>query len=308
MDFKQLEAYVKTVELNSFSKAAEVLFVSQPSVSQYVGALEKELDTQLLTRRSKTVRPTKTGKMFYDYAKNIISLKEKAVFAVHSKQNPQEGEVELWASSVPAQYLLPEVLAKFHRSHPGITFRVTQADTEKVTREVAECRCELGMVGDDPGHPKCTAIPIVSESLVLIGPAGHPYAGLTVPNLARFFQEEGWVVRQSGSGTRHVAEDYLKAKGVNPSTIHPVAAFSNTQSVIHAVSSGLGVALVSEMAAADYVRRGLVSVMRLPLPLPCRSFYFLVNQEVILPPHVHVFVNFVTQYFKNEDGKRHASN
>ncbi len=118
MDFKQLEAFIKTVELSSFSLAGEALYLSQPSISHHISNLEGELGTKLISRTTKEVRTTKDGSIFYEYAKNIISLKDKAVNSVAPHSRPFSGEIVIHASSETALYILPEILAGFTRLYP----------------------------------------------------------------------------------------------------------------------------------------------------------------------------------------------
>jgi DNA-binding transcriptional LysR family regulator len=290
MDFKQLEAFVRTVELSSFSKAAESLFLSQPSISLYVSALETELGTKLLTRTTKDVSPTRNGRIFYEYAKNMLSLREKAVFSMKSRSNSYQGELEIHASSVPAQYILPEVIVPFNRAYPNISFHITMSDTFHVINSVIAQKCEIGVVGARTETGKCDYRYITSESIVLIAP---PDSRLTAQNFTELIYSENFITREEGSATRYHAEEYLTLQNIDPGRLRVVAQLTNMQSVVHAVSKGLGVSIVSEIAAREYINRNLVKVLRPEGFDLKRDFYFVHRKDAILSPKLNLFVNFV---------------
>jgi DNA-binding transcriptional LysR family regulator len=290
MDFRQLEAFVKTVELSSFSKAAEALFLSQPSISVYVNALETELGAKLLVRTTKDVTPTKNGRVFCEYAKNILSLRDKAVFSVKSRSGAYQGELEIHASSVPAQYILPEVIVDFNKAYPNISFHITMSDTFNVIGSVETQKCELGAVGARTETGKCDYKFITSEAIVLITPPG---TRLTESNLRDAIYSENFITREEGSATRYHAEEYLTKLGIDPRKLRVVAQLTNMQSVVHAVSKGLGVSIVSEIAARDYIKNGLVSVISPEGFELRRDFWFVYRKDAILSPKLNLFMDFV---------------
>jgi DNA-binding transcriptional LysR family regulator len=290
MDFKQLEAFVKTLELRSFSKAADALFLSQPSVSIYINALENELGKKLLTRTTKDVAPTSDGNTFYKYAKSILSLRDEAVFELTDTSNAFKGELEIHASSVPAQYMLPEYIVAFNKLYPQLTFHITMSDSLDVINRVAAQKCEFGIVGTKIDNSKCHYKQISSESIIMIVP---PDSRLTSENLSTLIESENFISREEGSGTRFYAEEYLRKLHIEPKRLRVVAQFTNSQSVVQAVSQGLGFSIVSEIAARDYLKRNLVRMIAPKGVELKRSFYFVYRNDVILSPIVNVFKDFV---------------
>ena len=113
MELKQLEAFVKVYELQNFSKAADKLFLSQPSISAYINALEKEVGSKLIHRSTKTFQATKSGTLLYEYAKEILSLHDKGIAALKNLSENSVGTIDISASSVPAQYIYPKYSALF---------------------------------------------------------------------------------------------------------------------------------------------------------------------------------------------------
>ena len=113
MDFKQLEAFVYVVKLKSFSKAAQRIYLTQPTISAHINSLEKELDTKLIERGTKYVYPTKPGSILYQYAVKMLNLREDAVCSVKNYNKELKGTLTICASTVPSQNILPKVIAAF---------------------------------------------------------------------------------------------------------------------------------------------------------------------------------------------------
>ncbi len=294
MEFKQLEAYLKLVDLGSFSKAGDALFLSQPSISHYVNALEKELKTKLIIRTTKTVRPTKNGRMFYEYAKNILALKEKAAFSVQRRSHSCSGEIEILASSVPAQYILPEVIVEFNKIYPSISFNIVISDTFRVIDYVLNQDNELGVVGAKVENGKCAYKYIVTESIILIAP---PNTKVTAKNLHEMIYKENFIMREAGSATRYHAGELLKMLNVRPDNLNVIAYLTDTQSTIHAVSKGLGLSIVSEIAARDYIKNNKVTVIKPAAAALTRDFYFVYRKDAILPPQISLYMKYVCDYY-----------
>lgn len=292
MEFKQLEAYVHVYEQQSFSKAAQLLYVSQPSVSSYIHALEKELQTQLIHRSTKEFVPTKTGVLFYEYAKELLALRDTSVSSLRDHFDCSRGSIDILASSVPAQYLLPQVLGQFHAQYQGVTFNVRQADTAAAIQGIAGNQSEIGFVGSKVENHRCLFEKFLSESMLLIAPPCYGSAGTTQEAVIELLKSEHFVSREDGSGTRREYEEYLRSQGVDPSALKISASFDNTQAVMHAVMHGLGLAIVSELAAQHYLEQKLVVSLPLAAP-PTRDFYLVLRKNKPISAPVEKLIELV---------------
>jgi DNA-binding transcriptional LysR family regulator len=297
VELKQLEAFVKVYEIQSFSKAAEEMFVSQPSISAYINSLEKELKTQLIHRSTKEFLPTKSGKLFYEYAKNILSLRDKSIVSVKNLSDCNTGSIDILASSVPAQYILPEILGAFHKVCPSVTFNIEQADSSDVVKGISAHKSEIGFVGAKIDNPKCVYEDFMSEKLIMIAPYDEQYKNIDSNDIPNLLHSEYFVVREAGSGTRLLYEEYLMGAGFKIGELKVSACFNNTQSVIHAVANGLGLSIVSELAAKPYIRQNMVVPVYID-SLPVRNFYIVLKKNAIISPVIEKFVNFVRSWKK----------
>lgn len=294
-----MEAYVKVYELRSFSKAAEEMFVSQPSVSVYINALEEELQTPLIFRSTKEFLPTKQGRLFYEYAKEMLSLRDRSIFSIKKLSDCAVGNIDILASSVPAQYILPETLGAFHKLYPGITFNLEQADTVDVVKGISEYKSEIGFVGAKIENPKCLYEDFMSEKMIIIAPYEERFQGASSSDVARLLREEYFVMREQGSGTRLAYEGCLKSLAVTPEELKVSACFNNTQSIILAVAKGLGLAIVSELAAKYYIQQKLITPIYIDA-FPQRNFYIVFKKNRAVTPAVDLFVRFIRSHVRHD--------
>jgi DNA-binding transcriptional LysR family regulator len=316
MEFRQLEAYVKVVELGSFSKAAKELHVSQPSVSTYISTLERELDTTLLNRSTKTVSTTLAGERFLEKAQELITLRSESINAMKDLSKDHSGEIRIIASSVPASYLLPRILADFHALYPKVSFSVSQADTAAAVQAVAENKADIGFAGSIVEHANCKFQEFADDELIFIGPATthKKNTSAELSSLGQKLSSKDFLLRESqlsstkkysledllysgsfisrelGSGTRIQYEKFFHDKGINLKRIMSCANMGNTQSVINSVASGLGISIVSELAAHDAINQRQILALRSKEKLPSRKIYTVLNARV---KHSHLIRLFL---------------
>ena len=124
MDMKQLEAFVYVVETCSFSKAGELLHLTQPTISSHIASLERELKIKLIVRTTKETYPSDAGKLLYNYAREILAMRENAVQAIQVFSREMRGTITVAASTIPGQYYLPKLLQSFREKYPDIKFIV----------------------------------------------------------------------------------------------------------------------------------------------------------------------------------------
>jgi len=293
MDFKQLEAFVQVIENASFSKAAEAIYMSQPSVSIYINTLERELDTTLVNRSTKEVSPTLAGKIFYENAKELLTLKNNSVERIMNLSGIFAGEINILASSVPSQYILPEILSGFIDIHSGISFVVKQADTLEVARSIAAQKAEIGFSGGIVENSKCDFKEFMTEQLVIIAPRSKGFVESDEYSLETLLYENRFISREKGSGTRAEYENFFKSHDIDLKKINTCLCFDNTQSIINAVINGLGISMVSEFAARAFISKKMVIPLKINLNLPERKFYYVLKKNFAHSHLVDLFVEFL---------------
>ncbi|HEX7084571.1 MAG TPA: LysR family transcriptional regulator [Gaiellaceae bacterium] len=244
MDERRLNVFVEVARRLSFAGAARTLRLSQPSVSAHVAALERELGAQLFERTTRRVRLTAAGEALLARAETLLRDHAEARRAVAAADERIDGNLTVAASLTIGGYVLPAALARLVAAHPALQVRVTIQNTEQVVRALSEGRADVGFVEGGLVSPGVVLHPLREDELVVIAPAGHPFAGLREVPLEELARAP-FVLREEGSGTRQVAETHLRAAGFDPAGLRVVAELSSIDAIKACVAAGLGVSIVS---------------------------------------------------------------
>jgi DNA-binding transcriptional LysR family regulator len=257
MELNQLRVFCAVVEKKSFSRASEAVFLSQPSVSLQIRALEQELDTRLLDRQGREVLVTRSGKLLYGYAKKILQLADEAKQSIEQLKGLIMGEIIIGASTIPGEYILPDPLAEFKGKYPGIKINLAIGDTKGIIQKVLDNAVEIGFVGQREGSEKLVFNSFATEKLVLITPVNPPLLTHDQINVGEL-KKVPFILRESGSGTRGTVERRLREIGVRETDLNIVMRVGSTAAVKKAVESGAGVSIISERAIGNEIKLGLL--------------------------------------------------
>ncbi len=275
MNFVQLEAFVAVIRYRSFSKAAEAIYLSQPTISSHIRSLENELGVQLLIRSTKEIYPSATGRIFYNHATEILAQRDRALNEVRSYSTQVQGSLEIAASTVPSQYILPKVLSKLAKKHPDLFFSVKQYDSVHVIQKVINMDVEIGVTGTKFEKSTCVFEPFFQDRLAIITPNTELYQNMDSMISKNAILSSPFIAREPGSGTRKEYEDFLRDIGIDPKQMHTIAQMQGTESVKQAVKNGLGIAIISKVAAQDIIDSGEVLAFDYNSDKLDRSLYFV---------------------------------
>ena len=301
MDMKQLEAFVAVVKCSSFSKAADMIYLSQSTISAHISSLEKEMNTQLLVRTARQVYPTPIGRDIFQRAQTILAMRDETLGSTQRLSEISRGEISILASTVPAQFLLPKIVSNFRRLYPNIVFRIQQADSRGAVSGVLDCRFDFGFIGTPPGSDRLEGLPIYEDNLVLIAPKEMKLSKHSITtNLMNVIGEIPFIMREEGSGTRSTMEQLLRQHGGAVRDLNIAAYFYDTQSVISAVSQGIGVSFVSELAAETALKQGDVQALHIWKGTFTRQLYLVYQKEVAFSPIQNAFIDFMEGTYQGE--------
>jgi DNA-binding transcriptional LysR family regulator len=292
VDLRQLEIFVKVAELGSFSKAAEALFLTQPTVSEHIRSLEDELGVRLLDRLGRGAVVTKGGALLQGYAQRLLALSREARQAMESFQGRMSGDLLVGASTIPGEYILPGLIGRFKEKFPDIAITLLIGDSQTVTEWVAEGRAEVGVVGARSGHRSVEFRELLPDDIVLIVSATHPWHGRKQVTLDEL-RAEPLLLRERGSGTRAALESALAASATDLSAFRVIGEMGSTQAIKQAVKAGVGVSLVSRRAVDDESRSGAVWGLRVKDLKIARAFYLATHRERSRSPLAEAFRAFV---------------
>jgi DNA-binding transcriptional LysR family regulator len=292
MDLRRLEVFAKVAELGSFSRAAEALFLTQPTISEHIRALELEVGLPLLDRLGRGATPTPAGRVLLDYAHRMLKLAEEARQAIDHFQGRMSGTLIVGGSTIPGEYVLPALIGQFKAKYPDIAITLRVGSSQQVSEWVDEGRVEVGVVGALPVLRTLAARELMTDELVVVVPAGHPWAGRKTVGLADV-QAEPLIVREPGSGSREALERALREAGTDLDAFRLAGEIGSTQAVKQAVRAGVGITIISKRAVEDECRAGLVSCVKVRDLKVARSFYLVTHRERTRSPLAEAFVAFV---------------
>ncbi|PWJ49395.1 selenium metabolism-associated LysR family transcriptional regulator [Faecalicatena contorta] len=263
MNLKQLEAFVSIADEGSFSRAAKSLFLTQPTVSAHISSLEQELNVRLFIRNTKEVSLSEDGKILYSHAKQMVSLQKQIEMVFDKTRKEGSHCLRIAASSVPAQYLLPQILAQFSEKYPEEQFKLMETDSAKVVEQVVNYNVDIGFTGTVFEKKHCQYIPFYQDELIIITPNSEKFRKLKEVKDTEdeqqdedkmWIQKEPVILREEGSGTRREAERLLKNMGINLEDLNIVASMENQETIKRSVSRGIGVSIISRLAAEEELR------------------------------------------------------
>ena len=266
MNLKQLEAFVQVAEGGSFSKAARELYLTQPTISAHISSLEKELNVRLFVRNTKEVSLSDNGKDLYKYAKQMVDLQGKIEEHFGMRKDSGKHCITIAASTIPAQYLLPKVLMRFNEKYPEEQFKIKETDSAQVVTQIVDCMADVGFTGTVLEKKHCKYIPFYKDELVIIAPNMEKYRRIQeeCPNDISWLEREHVIMREEGSGTRKEAEKQLRSAGVNMADLEIIASIENQETIKKSVRQGMGVSILSRLAATDEAKAGQMLIFPIP--------------------------------------------
>ena len=294
MDFRQLESFVAIAKTKNFSQAAEKLFLTQPALSNHITKLENELGVTLFERNNKKTELTPPGKVFYISALAMLNQREAAILNLNDFQGRIEGILEIGTSSVPGQYLLPDILKRFNADYPDVVFNIHYLSSKQVLSSILSGEMDFGIVGVNPTNSLLTCEKIADDILVAIAPNKPPFDIMDTISAEELLRYR-LLLRHEGSGTRQVFENAINEYFKEKVHLKTVAYIDNNEMIYICVKKGLGISIVSSLAVADKAAVGQLKILPLKDLQIRRSFYFVYPKSRTLSPLVMRFKDFILE-------------
>jgi DNA-binding transcriptional LysR family regulator len=239
MEDHKLKVFCTVAETRSFSKASEIIHLTQPAVSLQIQALEEVYETKLFDRTSSTVMLTPAGEILYKYAKEILTLFAEAEKDIGEITGLVKGSISVGASSTIGNYVLPAVIADFKRKNPKIKIHLLVGNTKRVVEFLNAGNIDLGLVEGEVTKYKIRTEKLISDELGMIMPSTHPWARKKEVSIVDVMKEP-FIFREEGSGTRQVIEKYLQKRGISPQKMKITTILGSTEAIKDAVENGVG--------------------------------------------------------------------
>ena len=293
IDFRHLETFCRVADLKSFSKAADDLFLTQPTVSGHILSLEHSLSLRLFDRTGREVRLTKAGEVFLRYASKILSSRKDLLNALSEFSHGIRGELSLGASTIPGEYLLPRLMGYFKKEHPHFILSLKIADTKEIAQWVLQGDVEYGMIGGKLSHNFLHYEKYEKDDIIAVAPSGHPLTKKKKVDLVDVLKEP-WIIREEGSGTQMAVEKTLRKKGKSLKQFNVVMEMGSTSSVKEGVKAGLGLAFISKRAVEEELNQGFLSRIYIEAIDPIsRQVYIVSHRGRTVSPMGMEFLRFL---------------
>lgn len=290
MDMRRMEVLCKVIELKSFTKAAEALLLSQPTISEHIRTLEETVGEKLIDRLGREVLPTPAGRIFYQYARGILQMREEAIQALQQFRGNLSGNLTLGASTIPGTYVLPGFVGSFKARHPAIQITLRISDTAQIVEEVVQGNVEAGMVGSKWNDRRLSLEEVFLDELVLTVSQDHKWARkkrIQVGDLAG----EPFLSRERGSGTRMAMEKILEEQGFDISRLFVVGEMGSTEAVRQSIKARLGVAILSRLAVQEDVQHGTLALVEIDGVRFSRPLYLITRKNRQMSPLCSAFLD-----------------
>jgi len=294
MDFKQLESFIEVIKLKSFSKAAEKLYLTQPTITNHIQILEKEIGTLLINRSNKELNPTEAGLILYKHALDVLNIRIQAELELNKYTHSIEGNLEINSSSVPKQYILPPLLTEFLKEHSDVTFSINNLDSESIAKQITNGYIDFGITGAKYPSSSLKYLKLMEDELVVIMPNSLEYKKYSEKEIS-FNQLSKFplIMREDGSGSKHIFLEAIKSKGISPNKLNIIGIANDNETIKRFVTNNLGVGIISKNIIQNELTTNSLLYCTLNETKLIRNFYFVYHQNRHLTPLSETFKKFI---------------
>jgi DNA-binding transcriptional LysR family regulator len=294
MQYDALKTFITLVEVNNFTKASEILHISQPSVSLHIKNLEQEFHTTLFIRSPKSVQITPTGEILYKRAKQIMAIAEAAQEDILAYHHSIQGTLIIGASFTIGENILPSILSKLQQQFPQLELQVIIGNTDEIIQFTKLLQVDIGLIEGQAHDNELVIQPFMQDELFIVSASNHPLVkqpSITISQL----QRQKWVAREVGSGTRNYLDHLFRTNGLQ---VHSLLTISSNQGVKESVIEGLGLSLLSGSVIERDIRNGDIAILPLAEQRFMRTFSYLHSPTMKNKRNVEALIEFITR--KNE--------
>lgn len=289
-DFRLKVFYTAAKQL-SFSRAAEELFISQPAVSKHIHALESYFKVKLFVRQGSKISLTSDGQVLFQHAEEIFALYRKLQFEMDKRVQKNSGHLRLGASTTIAQYVLPNILADFHKQYPDIQVNLFNGNTRQIESALLQKEIELGIIEGHVKKPELKYTPFMKDEIVLVTKRNHPQAREGEIDLEEL-KKIPLAVREFGSGTLQVIQHYLKSLHLSSSDLNIEMQLGSTEGIKTYLKNTNCFAFLSLNSVLEELHRDELTIIELPGPAINRFFHFI-SPHGNAEPLAEMFMQFV---------------
>lgn len=290
MHYDALKTFITLVEVNNFTKTAELLHISQPSVSLHIKNLEKEFQTTLFIRSPKTVQITPTGQILYERAKQILATYAAAKDEIVAHYHAIQGTLTIGASFTIGEYVLPPILARLQQQFPQLELQIIIGNTDEIIQFAKLLQIDIGLIEGQSNDQELIVHPFMQDELFVVASKENSLTKRSFITISEL-QQQNWIAREAGSGTRIYLEHLFRAHSLQ---IKSLLTISSNQGIKESVIQGLGLSLLSGCVIEREIKNGDLAIVPLKEQRFTRTFSYLYSPTMKNKRNVEAFIDFIT--------------
>ena len=294
VELAQLEAFLQVAHYRSFSRAAEALFLTQPSVTARIQSLEREIGDRLFERSGRSVTLTDAGRAFMPHAQRALTAVQEGQDAIDAVRHGDIGSIRIGASSSIATYVLPNLFKKFHALRPRVHIHLTSGNTETMVEDLIASEIHVAMTRLSQ-HPEVESLHLYNDDLALVVAPGHPFAARGRVLMAEAGREPFLFFERNSSYHGLIYSMFLRA-GVVPESVMELDSMEATK---HMVEAGLGIAILPVVSIARETGTGTlvkVDIRDMEQPAQREVGLHVMRNRSVAPPLRDFLKLLVTEY------------
>lgn len=300
MNYERLKTFIAVAEKNSFSEAAKMLYVTQPTITSQIKSLEEELGTKLFERTTKKVEITQSAKILLKYARQIVQMNDSARKEITQMESVTYGELGMGCSLTIGEYILPEFLKQFKEEYPLIQIQVKIANSHQVISSIKDQFIDVGLIETPIEDNQIHLEPFLEDEIVLI--AAPDYFSGDEPQITlEKVQQSPLIFREEGSGTRSVVNDYMEKAGLSEDDLQIAMELGSTEAIKAVVESGLGVSFISKNAIKKEEELGLLKAYAIKNMKLKRYFYIAYREDHVLKSTTEIFLETLRRIVQEKE-------
>lgn len=301
MEFRQLLYAVQIANEKNFSRAAEKLHIAQPSLSQQLAKLERELGVVLFHRTTNSVELTHEGETFVEKARHILDLAEQLKNEMNDISNLRRGKLNVGSLPITGSHILPLVLPEFAKRYPDIEITLVEDTSAKLEELTSSGAVDFSLLTMPIEESTLQYRPFTTEEICLAVPSQHRFARHEEPVRIKELADEPFIVLKKGQGFRQITQDICAQAGFSPKIVFESTNIDTVQSL---VAAGMGVALIPKMIAEAKKGRYVPVYKRLIEPTPTRTLVIVERRGRYLSKAAEAFIATLLEVTRQDNAFR----
>lgn len=295
MHYDSLKTFVTLAEIKNFTKTAELLLMSQPSVSLHIKNLEKEFQTILFQRSHKSLKITPTGELLYERAKQMITIFEQTKQDIIEHHTTIKGQLKIGASFTIGEYILPPLLIALQTEYPELELEVVIGNTEEIIQFARMYQVDIGLIEGQTNEKEISVHPFMQDDLFIVASPNHPLAKRKEISIEEL-QNQTWISREVGSGTREYLTHVIRSNGLK---VKSILTISSNQGIKETLINGFGLSLLSASVIERDLMHQNLSIIKLKNHTFNRTLSYVYTPIMEDKKNVKTFIDVLTKKWTN---------